>query len=128
MLLPRRTHPFRGTGPNFAIVHADLPQILDLIDADASFNAIETLQWIVDGRLLDAGAGNVSPLWERPRVIALLQDRFVKDPKIARVCWVIGSSWNPEEAAPRPCSTRLRSRARTGWPAPTPPMPPPAFS
>jgi thiol-disulfide isomerase/thioredoxin len=82
------------------IVHADLPQILDLIDADASFNAIDILQWIVDGRLLDAGAGKVSPLWERPRVIALLQDRFVKDPKIARICWVIGSSWNPEEAAP----------------------------
>jgi thiol-disulfide isomerase/thioredoxin len=82
------------------VVHADVPQILDLIDADASFKALETLQWIVDGKLLDTGTGEISPLWERPRIIALFQDRFVKDPKIARICWVIGSTWSPEEAAP----------------------------
>jgi beta-lactamase regulating signal transducer with metallopeptidase domain len=80
-------------------VREDVPRILDLIDADPSFDAMETLQWIVEKRLLDTETPENPPLWERPRLVALLQGRFVKDPRIAKICWVIGRNWSPSEAA-----------------------------
>jgi thiol-disulfide isomerase/thioredoxin len=80
---------------------ANIPPILDLIEANASFDALETLQWMITEHHLALGYAQFGPEPTREklheRVSALLISRYSADARITKICGYIGHRWDPAE-------------------------------
>jgi thiol-disulfide isomerase/thioredoxin len=72
---------------------ANIPRVIELVRQDpTSTVAFEMLEWVVTNRQVRAGSRLLRPYGLQ--AVELLKDHYTTNPKLSRICWVIGHNWD----------------------------------